>query len=116
MYKLAENGVIHPSGVFVPENINNRHWQEYLKWLEAGNEPLPADKPTAEQLAREAEINQAPITAKEYFASKQAAIDFIRLSPTEQETQIDAMTLAQLKTVVKYLTIAVSALVKREFL
>jgi hypothetical protein len=28
----------------VPKDIGNRHYQEYLKWLAEGNEPLPADE------------------------------------------------------------------------
>lgn len=58
----------------------------------------------------------APHTAREFFAASPAAVAFIRLTPDEQAAQIDGMTTAQLKTVVKYLAVAVSALVKREFL
>ena len=65
---------------------------------------------------KDEEIRQAPLTARQWFKDHPAAIDFIRLSPAEQETQIDAMTTAQLKTLLKYLTIAVAALVKREFI
>jgi len=25
------------------EDLSNKHYQEYLKWLEEGNTPLPAD-------------------------------------------------------------------------
>jgi len=28
----------------IPFNIQNIDYQEYLKWLEAGNNPLPADE------------------------------------------------------------------------
>jgi hypothetical protein len=28
------------------KNENNTDYQQYLKWLEEGNEPLPADEPT----------------------------------------------------------------------
>jgi hypothetical protein len=115
MYKLVEGGVTK-DGRFIPEDAGNRDWQEYQVWLLAGNTPDPADEPTLEELAREAEVNQAPLTARQFFAGSPAAINFIRLTPEEQATQIDAMTTAQLKTVVKYLTVAVSALVKQEFL
>lgn len=112
MYKLIEGGVIHPDGSFIPNEPLNRHWQEYLAWLDEDNTPLPADVPSAEQLAKEEEVRTAPLTARQYFASRPAALTFIRLTPAEQEAQIEAMTLAQLKTVVKYLTIAVSMVIK----
>lgn len=31
--------------VFIPEDENNYEYQEYLKWLEEGNTPIPADEP-----------------------------------------------------------------------
>lgn len=119
MYKLLyqSTSILRLSdNATIPANEKNRDYQEYLAWVALGNTAQSADEPTPEQLAKETEIQQAPLTAKQYFAGKQAAIDFIRLTPTEQETQIDAMTLAQLKTVVKYLTIAVSAIIKERFL
>jgi hypothetical protein len=30
--------------VFIPFDPNNTDYQEYLKWLAEGNEPLPADE------------------------------------------------------------------------
>ena len=30
-------------GISIPFDVNNRHYQEYLKWVEEGNEPEPAD-------------------------------------------------------------------------
>lgn len=56
------------------------------------------------------------LTARQFFAASPAAVEFVRLSPAEQAAQIDGMTLAQVKAVVKYLAVAVSALIKREFL
>lgn len=29
---------------FIPFDPQNSDYQEYLKWLEAGNQPLPADE------------------------------------------------------------------------
>ena len=115
-YKLMADGVIKLGNTFIPENELNKDWQDYLAFVQGGGVPDPADQPTAQQIAKDTEINGASLTARQYFAGKQAAIDFIRLTPAEQETQIEGMTLAQLKTVVKYLTVAVAALVKREFL
>lgn len=116
LYKLLENGVLREDGVSIPANEGNRHYQEYLAWVALGNTPDPADEPTPEQVARDEEIQQAPLTAREYFANSPAAINFIRLTPEEQAIAIDGYTLAQTKTVIKYLAVAVSALIKREFL
>lgn len=51
MYKLiqpinevAPQVVIRTAdGAFIPCDPANTDYQEYLKWLEAGNQPLPAD-------------------------------------------------------------------------
>jgi len=58
MYKLIkpskiaiDNGVTEPKTVlrltdnaFIPFNLENADYQEYLKWLAEGNEPEPADE------------------------------------------------------------------------
>ena len=46
MYQLnKENtGVIKDGVMFVPFEPNNTDYQQYLKWLEEGNTPLPADE------------------------------------------------------------------------
>jgi hypothetical protein len=36
--RLADNA-------FIPFDPANTDYQEYLKWLDEGNEPLPADEP-----------------------------------------------------------------------
>jgi hypothetical protein len=119
MYKLVyrQNTVLRLSdNAGIPMDERNADYQAYLAWLAKGNTPLPADEPTPAQLTKEEEIRQAPLTARQYFLSHPAAITFVRLTPEEQDGQIEAMNLAQLKTVVKYLTVAVSMLVKRELL
>lgn len=52
MYKLIQ--VISGAGMvqrlsdnaFIPFDPANTDYQAYLKWLEEGNEPLPADEPS----------------------------------------------------------------------
>ena len=49
-YKLTliNLGVIRLSDTaYIPKNEANTDYQAYLKWLEEGNEPLPADEPAA---------------------------------------------------------------------
>lgn len=104
-----------------PIGILDDNWQPvvpddpaYLAWLAAGNAPENSGMPTPEQLARRAERLEAHPIAYAYFAAHPAVVEFIRKTPAEQEAEIEAMTLAQLRTVIKFL--AVAALVKREFL
>jgi hypothetical protein len=51
MYKLIKNKltgelscVLREDGAFVPLDPANTDYQEYLKWLEEGNTPEPADE------------------------------------------------------------------------
>jgi hypothetical protein len=54
MYKLLKlsngelsNGVIRTTdNTFIPTAPDNTDYQAYLKWLEEGNTPLPADEVT----------------------------------------------------------------------
>ena len=53
MYKIREKnlitnetmpGIIRTSdGAIIPDDDANTDWQEYLKWVEAGNKPTAAD-------------------------------------------------------------------------
>lgn len=115
MYQLIDGGVIL-DGRFIPADENNRDWQDYLAWLADGNTPLPADELTPEQQVREDEIATASEVARAWFRNHPAAVDFIRLSAAEQEAWIQAATTAQIKTLLQYLTVAVVAMVKREYL
>jgi len=52
MYKLLKDTPMGPAqmihrltdGAFIPFAPDNTDYQEYLKWLAEGNEPLPADE------------------------------------------------------------------------
>ena len=58
-YKLMEHGVQRSDGTHIPATTGNRHWREYLKWLDAGNTPDPEFTPEEEaQKAVADEVNQ----------------------------------------------------------
>lgn len=84
--------------------------------VDLNNIPVIDVQEVDDLIAKEDELVQAPLTAVEFFQANPAAIAFIGQTPEAQATAIDAMTTAQLKTVVKYLVVAVSALIKREYL
>jgi hypothetical protein len=45
MYKLNQYGIVRLSdNAFIPFDEDNADYQEYLKWVGEGNEPLPADE------------------------------------------------------------------------
>ena len=54
MYKLVKNNfevflnIVHrlSDNAFIPFDPDNTDYQAYLKWLEEGNTPLPADEVT----------------------------------------------------------------------
>lgn len=55
MYQLLPDRLGQPArcikriadNAFIPFDPANTDYQEYLKWLEAGNIPLPAEEPQA---------------------------------------------------------------------
>jgi hypothetical protein len=52
MYKLFKDPFLKEiisiikleNGAFIPFDLGNRDYQEYLEWLAQGNEPEPADE------------------------------------------------------------------------
>lgn len=50
MYKFVKNSfgeivcVLREDGWFIPFDEANTDYQEYLKWVQEGNTPLPADE------------------------------------------------------------------------
>jgi len=49
MYQLTTStSIIRLSdGAFIPNDLGNRDYREYLEWVEAGNTPEPAPEPPA---------------------------------------------------------------------
>lgn len=43
--KLYERVVNLETGAVFPHDLNNADYRQYLKWLEEGNTPEPADTP-----------------------------------------------------------------------
>lgn len=55
-------------GTFIPPDTRNKDYQEYLKWISEGNEPLPVDSiPTLESLALEQKIQTSGLTIFDRF-------------------------------------------------
>lgn len=115
-YKLIEGGVVKlPDYASIAEN--GAGWQEYVDWVALGNTALPADVPTPEQTAKALEMSEAQSIAKAFYDANPAIASFIRDKTTAQrKAEINAMTLAQLRTVVSYLVEAVIMDIKRELL
>lgn len=44
MYQLTQQAIRRLSdGAWIPMDSANRDYQEYLRWLDEGNQPLPAE-------------------------------------------------------------------------
>jgi len=42
---ISISAILRSDGTSIPFDPDNTDYQAYLKWLEAGNTPLPADNP-----------------------------------------------------------------------
>jgi len=68
MYQLFPiNSVIRlDDGMIIPFDPTNTDYQQYLLWLEEGNEPLPADPiPEPEPLTPEQKLQNAGLSIEE---------------------------------------------------
>ncbi|WP_082561395.1 phage tail assembly chaperone [Pseudomonas sp. Root569] len=60
-YKLSPAGVQRlPDGIFIPQDIGNKDWLNYVSWVDDGGETLPQfnaeEKADAERRWRDAEL------------------------------------------------------------
>jgi len=71
MYKLTNYQTIiknpeSPERLYIPPDPANTDYQQYLKWLEEGNEPLPPDPILEpEPLTPQQKLEQAGLTVEE---------------------------------------------------
>jgi hypothetical protein len=66
-YKLLDSGGVYhvPSGRHIPDEPRNRHWQEYQRWLAAGNTPELA--PSAVREPQPFQVARPAGVAREYY-------------------------------------------------
>jgi hypothetical protein len=67
-YQLTNHETIKrlSDNAFIPPDPANTDYQQYLKWLEEGNEPLPPDPiPEPTPLTPQEKLQQAGLTVEE---------------------------------------------------
>jgi hypothetical protein len=66
-YKLLDSGGVYhvASGRHIPPDPANRHWQEYQRWLAAGNTPELA--PSAVRGPQPFQVARPAGVAREYY-------------------------------------------------
>ena len=109
MYKLTENGIIRLSdNIFIPLDPTNRHYQEYLQWLNRGNQPIPEYVPIECINKATYEVDNECVTTKlknkllqELNIVTQKYIDDIFRALDEDMSDI-ATELDRLKSYIKY--------------
>jgi len=68
MYQFTTGAAIKrlTDNAFIPFDPANVDYQQYLKWLEEGNTPLPPDpEPTPEPLTAQQKLEAAGLTVEE---------------------------------------------------
>lgn len=106
-------------GATIPNDENNADYKRYLEWVQNGGTPLPAEEPTQEELDKIAEVNLADPIATAWFANQPGIVNFIRLTPAEQETELNTWFSGhstQEILVIKALVIFASAVIKKHYL
>lgn len=96
------------------EEVTRLAVRSYLRDMNNGEEPEEGAIDIL--IAKQDEMRKAPLTAIEFFLKSPAAMNFIRLTPEQQSTAINGMTATQRNEVLKYLAVAVSALIKERYL
>lgn len=115
--KLNQTGVIRlPDGANIPENIDNRDWQEFLEWQAAGNIPDPAETPEETALRESQEAEHSGQEVLRNNLKMDAIFDQLKTATPAQintfvNNQFPAFT-AQQRMIVKML-VQVAALVVR---
>jgi len=67
-YQLTQGNTIKrlSDNAFIPPSIANTDYQQYLKWLEEGNTPLPPDPiPEPEPLTAQQKLEASGLTVEE---------------------------------------------------
>lgn len=67
-YKIINSNIVHrlSDNTFISQDPANADYQQYLKWLEEGNEPLPPDPiPEPTPLTPQQKLEAAGLTVEE---------------------------------------------------
>lgn len=46
MYRITTTGVVREDGLHIPVDQSNVDFQEYQRWIDSGNTPLPIEAPS----------------------------------------------------------------------
>ena len=66
---LADSILRIADNAWIPPNPANRDYREYLEWIEAGNQPLPAPEPAP---------GPAPLTPEQKLANAGLTVNELR--------------------------------------
>ena len=67
-YKIINDQLIYyiEENLYIPNDLGNIDYQEYLNWVSQGNEPLPPDPlPEPTPLTAQEKLQQAGLTVEE---------------------------------------------------